>query len=104
MYVVGRESEAAMIRENKNDFRSNIALGGHAIRAEITNEIKTLCIDVSVMLGLDFCGIDILMTPDGPLVCEVNANALFTSLNDVCGVHIGHRIADHVISSRTGSL
>ena len=104
VYVVGKNAVASVIRENENDFRSNIAIGGKAYKAEISDETASLCVDVSTMLGLDFCGIDLLLTPEGPLVCEVNANALFTALNEACGIETGHIIAEHVVSYRLGSL
>lgn len=104
VYVVGKEAVAAMIRENETDFRSNVAIGGTARKTEITDEINTLCTDVSNMLGLDFCGIDLLFSPDGLLVCEVNANALFAAMNEVCGIHTGHLIAEHAVNFKTGNL
>ena len=104
VYVVGKEAVAAMIRENETDFRSNVAIGGTARKTEITDEINTLCTDVSNMLGLDFCGIDLLFSPDGLLVCEVNANALFAAMNEVCGIHTGHLIAEHAVNFKSGNL
>ncbi|MBO5036357.1 MAG: RimK family alpha-L-glutamate ligase [Clostridia bacterium] len=104
VYVVGNKAVAAMIRENETDFRSNVAIGGTARKTEITDEINTLCTDVSNMLGLDFCGIDLLFTPDGFVVCEVNANALFAAMNEVCGIHTGHLIAEHAVNFKIGSL
>lgn len=104
VYVVGNNAVAAMIRENETDFRSNVAIGGSAKKTEVTDEINTLCTDVSNMLGLDFCGIDLLFTPNEFVVCEVNANALFAAMNEVCDIHTGHLIADHVISFKTGNL
>lgn len=104
VYVVGEQAAAAMIRENRTDFRSNIAIGGSAKKTEVSDEIGDLCVDVTRALGLDFCGIDILFSPDGPLICEVNANALFTAMNEVCNIHIGHLIAERAISFSTRYL
>ena len=104
VYVVGKNAVASIIRENKSDFRSNIAIGGTARKADILPETEDLCVNISNTLGLDFCGIDLLITPNGPMVCEVNANALFSALNDVCGIETGHFIADHVVSFRSGVL
>jgi RimK family alpha-L-glutamate ligase len=98
VYVVGKKAVGSVIRENANDFRSNVAIGGHAVKADISDEISTLCINAAGILGLDFCGIDLLFTPNGPLICEVNSNALFSALNEACGIETGHIIADHVVS------
>ena len=101
---MGKNAVASVIRENDKDFRSNVAIGGKAYKTYISDETASLCVDISAMLGLDFCGIDLLLTPDGPLVCEVNANALFTALNEACGIETGHIIAEHVVSYKLGSL
>lgn len=104
VYIVGKRAVASIIRENKNDFRSNTAIGGTAKKAEISEETEILCVDVANMLGLDFCGIDLLFSNDGPLVCEVNSNALFSSLNEVCKIETGHIIADYIVAFKRGNL
>jgi RimK family alpha-L-glutamate ligase len=104
VYVVGKKAVASIIRENKNDFRSNMAIGGSATKAEIPEEINTLCVDAAGILGLDFCGIDLLFSDEGPLICEVNSNALFSTLNEVCKIETGHLIAEHVVSVKRCTL
>ncbi len=99
VYVVGEKVVAAMLRENKNDFRSNIAVGGVGCPYELDTEAKELCIDTARALGLDFCGIDILFSEGKPsLVCEVNSNAMFNEINKVCGVNVAAEIAEHIIA------
>jgi len=98
VYVIGGEAVAAMIRKNDSDFRSNIALGGSAEKVEISDEVASIATDISLLLGLDFCGIDLLFGEDGFLVCEVNSNALFNTINEVCDINIGHLIAHRVVS------
>lgn len=102
VYVVGNEVRASMLRKNDNDFRSNIALGGTGERFETTPEIENLCTEIVSFLGLDFAGIDLLFGENGEmLVCEVNSNAMFSSLNEVCGVNIARDIAEHVVNVKT---
>ena len=92
-----------MLRTNPNDFRSNIAIGGTAEKIEISNDIKELCVSASRIMGLDFAGLDILLGKDGePYICEVNSNALFTVLSQVCGVNIAEGIAAHVVKTKIG--
>lgn len=99
VFVVGDNVVASMLRENPDDFRSNIALGGHASKYEPRNEIKDMCVSVSKLLGLDFAGVDILIGKNRePYICEVNSNALFTTLSCVSGVNLAGLIADHVIN------
>ncbi len=103
IFVIGDEVYASMLRSNPNDFRSNIAIGGTAEKIEINNEIKELCISATRLMGLDFAGLDILLGKDGePYICEVNSNALFTALSQVCNVNIAEGIAAHVLRTKTG--
>lgn len=103
IFVIGDEVYASMLRYNLNDFRSNIAIGGTAEKIEINNEIKELCISATRLMGLDFAGLDILLGKDGePYICEVNSNALFTALSQVCNVNIAEGIAAHVLRTKTG--
>ena len=103
IFVIGDEVYASMLRTNPNDFRSNIAIGGTAEKIEINNDIKELCISATRIMGLDFAGLDILLGKDGePYICEVNSNALFTTLSQVCEVNIAEGIAAHVFKTNMG--
>ncbi len=103
VFVIGDDVYASMLRSNPNDFRSNIAIGGTAVKYDINNDIKELCISATRIMGLDFAGLDILLGKDGePYICEVNSNALFTALSQVCNVNIAEGIAAHVAETKTG--
>jgi len=102
VFVIGDEVYASMLRCNPNDFRSNIAIGGTAEKFEISSDIKELCISATRLMGLDFAGLDILLGKDGePYLCEINSNALFTALSQVCQVNIAEGIAGHIVKIKT---
>ena len=102
VYVVGEEAAGAMLRENKFDFRSNIACGGSGQAFPLSAEIEKTAVDICRYLSLDFGGVDFLYSEDGGMyVCEVNSNAMFTTINQVCGVNIAKKIAGHVVNSRS---
>ena len=97
VYVVGGQVIASMERCNPNDFRSNIGAGGRGKRIHAPEAFEQTAIDACGLLGLDFGGVDLLYGPNGePVICEVNSNALFNELNEVCGVRIEEHIADIV--------
>ncbi len=79
--VIGGKAVAAMRRVSQNDFRSNAELGGKGERASLSEEIAALCERVAGALGLDYCGVDLLRSKAGPLVCEVNSNAFSAPSN-----------------------
>lgn len=95
--VVGGRAIAAMRRRNENDFRSNIELGGKGYPAELTKEYALVSEKVAHILGLDYCGIDILEGEKGePVVCEVNSNAFFNEAERVTGVNVAGAYAEHI--------
>ncbi len=101
IYVVGGEVVAAMERQNPEDFRSNIGAGGRGKKISPTPEFEDAARNACAVLGLDFGGVDLLYGPSGePIVCEVNSNALFNELNEVCQVQIEKCIADTVKQKR----
>ena len=98
--VVGGKVVCAMKRRNENDFRSNIELGGTGEKYGVDGGLEKLCVEVAETLGLDYCGVDILLGRDGRYyVCEVNSNAFFAAAERVCGVNVAKAYAMHVVKS-----
>ncbi len=94
-YIVGGEVVASMTRVNTSgDFRANIASGGQARLHKLSTAEKELALAVCRHLRLDFAGVDLLESKDGPLLCEVNSNAHFRALRDLSGKNP----ADNIIS------
>ena len=40
-----------------------------------------------IALGLDYCGVDLLETDEGPVLCEVNSNAFFEGFDILLKYH-----------------
>lgn len=86
-YVVGGRVVASMQRLSLNgDFRANIGAGGTAKQHVLSKEGEEMSVKACELLGLDFAGVDLLFSKDGPLLCEVNSNAHFEALEKVTGV------------------
>lgn len=98
--VIGGKAVCAMLRRNSHDFRSNIQHGGLAEAAEIPDDIRLLCEKCARVIGLDYCGIDVLLG-DEPLVCEVNSNAMFEAMERATGVNVAELYAKHIVKSVT---
>lgn len=95
--MVGHKIVSAIIRQSKDDFRSNLALGGKATPTTLSKELKNLCIKVSKILNLDFCGIDILFGEEGKYyICEVNSNAHFKGSEKATGINIAGAYANYI--------
>ena len=95
--VVGNKVIASMLRENANDFRSNISNGGHGTKFESNEEYKSLAEKAAQALGLDFAGVDVLFGKDGPIICELNSNPQFASSLEATGVNLADSIVDYIL-------
>lgn len=95
--VVGNKVVASILRENPNDFRSNITNGGKMKNYEPEENFKNLALAATSALGLDFAGVDILFGNDGPIICEVNSNPHFFTTYQATGVDLSLEIASHIV-------
>ena len=57
-------------------------------------EESAIALSACEKLGLDFGGVDLLESKEGPLLCEVNSNAHFAALRELSGINP----ADHIIA------
>ena len=104
IYVVNGHVAAAMLRKAPDgDFRSNINGGGTAEKCTLSADEERMAIDATKALGLTFGGVDILMSKEGPLICEVNSNAHFTALNRIAGTNIAALILEALSSYPQGA-
>lgn len=94
--VVGGKAIAAMKRTSQTDFRSNAELGGKGEAVLVDESAAHLCEAVAERLGLDYCGIDLLYGTKGYLVCEVNSNAFFGTLERVTKINVAAAYARHI--------
>ena len=97
--VVGDKAIVSMLRENKNDFRSNISSGGTGTKFDPKPEYLDLAVKASKALGLDFAGVDVLFGKDGPIICEVNSNPQFASTLKATGINLADYIAEYMLKS-----
>ena len=100
--VIGGRVVAAMERQSNGDFRSNIELGGKGNKINTPPDMVELCVKTAEILGLDYCGIDLLLGKDGYYVCEVNSNAFFGGIEAVTGVNVAHAYAEHIFKEIYG--
>ncbi|XP_011857298.1 PREDICTED: N-acetylaspartylglutamate synthase A [Mandrillus leucophaeus] len=98
--VVGGQVIGSMLRcSTDGRMQSNCSLGGVGVMCPLTEQGKQLAIQVSNILGMDFCGIDLLIMDDGSfVVCEANANVGFLAFDQACNLDVGGIIADYTMS------
>ncbi|TNF22274.1 MAG: RimK family alpha-L-glutamate ligase [Deltaproteobacteria bacterium] len=73
--VLGGEPVAAAWRHaSRGEFRANVHRGGAATPATLTPETADLAVRAASAMALPFCGVDLMESPDGWVVLEVNAS------------------------------
>jgi len=73
-FVVGGRVLAGMRRTARGDWRTNVAQGGTAEVAELSDTAASLAVAAAAAVGCPVAGVDLLPGPDGDLtVIEVNA-------------------------------
>lgn len=98
-FVVGDEVIAAIYRyAAPGEWRSNTALGGRAVKMDITEELKELSLKAARAVGAHIVGVDCLEGKNGLLVHELNSVTEFRNAAPATGVDIAKRIVEYAIS------
>lgn len=97
LQVVGNKVVTAMKRTNDKSFIANVTSGGQMEKYEPTSEEIALAIKVCKILNLDFAGVDILFSKEGPMLCEVNSNAHFKNIYDCTNVNVADEIIKYIV-------
>jgi [lysine-biosynthesis-protein LysW]--L-2-aminoadipate ligase len=96
--VVGNEPIAAEYRYATNgEWRTNLAKGGKAARAEITEEVEKIVNKVVKVFGEGIYGIDLMESEKGLLVHEVNPNVEFKGISEASGINIAKEIVNYLL-------
>lgn len=96
--IVNGEIVASMQRFSDSDFRANLSNGGSATLYIPTTEEAKLALKTAEVFGCDFCGVDILQTNNGPVVCEINSNAHLENIYKVTTINVAKHILEFVIN------
>ena len=97
--VIGGKVVAYMKRENPNSYLSNLATGGTASKTDLPEEYLKVAEKCAKILGLDYCGVDILEGPNGePIVSEVNSNAFYEGIEKTTHVNVAGCYVDYLLS------
>jgi [lysine-biosynthesis-protein LysW]--L-2-aminoadipate ligase len=101
-FVVGNEVIAASYR-NADHWVTNVARGAVSRPCPLTAEIADLAAHSARVLGLEIAGVDLVETPAGLKVIEVNGGVEFKGLMQVTQIDIAGVIADYLIRRARGA-
>jgi ribosomal protein S6--L-glutamate ligase len=92
--VVGDEVIACMKRKaSPKEKRANIHAGGTGEAYTPTGEVKKVAIQTAKAIGADICAVDILESPKGPLVIEVNLSPGLQGITKATEMDVADKIA-----------
>jgi [lysine-biosynthesis-protein LysW]--L-2-aminoadipate ligase len=94
-FVVGEEVIGAIYRSSEN-WITNTARGGEASNCPITPEIAGLCQKAVDAIGQGLLAVDLLETPDGLMIIEVNHTMEFRNSIQTTGVNIPARMVEYL--------
>lgn len=98
IFVVGEEVVTGIYRyQPQDDWRTNTARGGRAVKCEITEEIRELALKAAEAVGGGVFGVDMMESPNGLIVHEVNNTTEFKNTVPATGVDIPKIIMEYVM-------
>lgn len=97
--VIGDEVVAAIYRySGEKEWKTNMALGGHASPCPITKELEDICIKSAKIFKGDIVGVDLMESEKyGLVVHEVNNTTEFKNTVRVTGVDIPELIIKYMV-------
>ena len=95
--VIGGQIIAAMRRKaKKGEWRSNFHRGGKGYPYSPTKAEERLAKKAAKAIGLNFCGVDMLKTNDGPVIVEVNASPGLKLISRTTGVNVAGELVGFI--------
>jgi ribosomal protein S6--L-glutamate ligase len=103
VFVLGGRVLTAMRRVAAGDWRTNVAQGGSAAKADLPADAEELAIRAARALGAAVAGVDLLPGPDGGwYVIEVNAVPGWRALAPITGVDVAVELVRFLVDEYRG--
>ncbi|MGA2767425.1 MAG: RimK family alpha-L-glutamate ligase [Candidatus Bathyarchaeia archaeon] len=96
-FVVGNRVVAAM-RRVAQDWKTNYSRGARPVAISLDKTLEEIAIKSAQLVECKIAGVDILESPKGPVVVEVNSQPGWKGLQSVTHVKIADEILDFVLS------
>jgi RimK family alpha-L-glutamate ligase len=96
-FVVGKKVVAAM-RRIADSWKNNVSQGAKPVALQLSEELETLAVKATEVVGCKVAGVDILEGENCPMVIEVNSQPGWRGLQSVSDVNIADCIVDYVMA------
>ena len=97
VFVIGDEVVASMKRVSDN-WKTNISTGAKARKHQVSDEIQEICQKAARKLGLDYTGVDVIVSGDDIYVIELNSTPGWKGLQTVTEIDITKKLGEYVLS------
>ncbi|MEF1291637.1 30S ribosomal protein S6--L-glutamate ligase [Vibrio sp. M260118] len=95
--VIGGRVVAAMKRQAaEGEFRSNLHRGGSAEVIRLTKEERETAVAAAKIMGLNFCGVDLLRSNSGPMVMEVNSSPGLEGIEKATNLDVAGKLYEFI--------
>ena len=95
-FVIDGETICAIYRYSEH-WKTNTALGGKAVNCPVEGQVGELSVRAAEAVGGGIVAVDLMETPDGITVNEVNYTMEFRNSSGPTGVDIPGKIVDYLI-------
>ncbi len=92
----GKVIDSIEYSANKGDFRSNEGEQPNVKAKTFSDEVNQIAVKAIETLDLKFGGVDIMITPKGPVVAEVNCPCFFPRCQLLTGTDIAGQMIDYL--------
>ncbi len=99
VHVIGNQAIVGIERIAETGFKSNYALGGQSREYPLTEAMKNLAVKATQAIGLDIAGVDILLSEEGPVICEVNGISAFRTVTLNTDINLPEKIFQHILEN-----
>jgi len=97
VFVVGGKVIGTAVKYGeKGKWKTNVAQGGTMVDEPVAEEIQELGVRATEVMGLDYAGVDVIESPDGPVVLEVNGAPGWQGLKGATGINVAEKIVRYV--------
>jgi ribosomal protein S6--L-glutamate ligase len=92
--IAGRIVASVEYESTEGDFRSNFSRGGTGHNVILTKQERQMALQATHLVGLDYAGVDIVRSDEGPFVLEVNASPGTTGVNEISGIDVAGMVIE----------
>jgi ribosomal protein S6--L-glutamate ligase len=98
VFVIGEEVIGSAYKyKAEGKWKTNVAQGGRMVGEKVPDDILELGLNATQVMGLDYSGVDVMESPDGPVVLEVNGSPGWQALNLAANIKVADEIVRYAV-------